>query len=139
MSPNASFLCPLFKTQMLTEKWLFLEISLYYRTFAMLILWTTYPLWEFIWLRDIPNVLAFELETALTGCDANILVFIPAYLWTWQIHLDNEHAIKSEQNSIWTNNNRVWFDFLRHGFTRKIYFQKYTFRRLKNINIVIIL
>ena len=42
-------ICPLFKTQMLIEKWLFLEISLYYRIFAMLILRTTYPLWVFGW------------------------------------------------------------------------------------------
>ena len=35
-----------------------------------------------IWQRDIPNVLAFEVEPALIECDLNILVFVRAYLRT---------------------------------------------------------
>ena len=32
---------------------------------------------------------AYKVEATLTKCDLNISVFIPAYLMTWQIHLDN--------------------------------------------------
>ena len=50
--------------------------------------------WPFlrIWLRDIANVLALEVEAALTECDVNTLVFIQAYLRIWQIHQDNVHV-----------------------------------------------
>ena len=42
------------------------------------------------------RILAFELEAALTVCDVNIFVFIPAYLKTWHIHLDNVHVFTGE-------------------------------------------
>ena len=79
--------------------------------------------WPFlrIWVRDIPDVLAFEVEAALTECDVNISVFIRAYLRTWQIHLDNVHIFTGEWGPIWLNNNWLWFYFSRHGFAWKIY------------------
>ena len=47
----------------------------------MLILCTTDPFLK-IWPRDKPILSAFEEEAALTDCDLNTLVFIPAYLRT---------------------------------------------------------
>ena len=79
--------------------------------------------WPFlrIWLRDIPSVLAFEVEAALTKCDVNILVFMPAHFRTSQIHLNNVHVFTGKWGSIRLNNNWLWFDFSCHGFARKIY------------------
>ena len=56
---------------MLTEKWLFLEIFLY--NFCHVDSLDDLPSLS-ISLRDIPKVLAFEVETVLTDCDANFLV-----------------------------------------------------------------
>ena len=108
MSPKAGFLRSLFKAPILTEKLLFLETSLYYRIFDV----DSLDHWHFlrIWLRDIPNVLAFKVEAALTEYDL-----------TWKIHLDKLHVFNGEWGSIWLKNNWVWFDFSHHGFARKIY------------------
>ena len=117
MSPKAGFLRSLFKAPILTEKLLFLETSLYYRIFDV----DSLDHWHFlrIWLRDIPNVLAFKVEAALKEYDL-----------TWEIHLDKLHVFTGEWGSIWLKNNWVWFDFsimvLREKYTLLIS-QKYKY------------
>ena len=118
MSPKASFLRPLFKAPILIKKWLLLGISLCYRIFAMLILWTTDPFGEFGWRHT--QCFSFRNRSCPNRMWRKHFSVMPAYLRTWQIHLDSVHAFIAEWASIWLNNNWLWFDFSRYGFARKI-------------------